>query len=313
MEQTQQQVMPKKGGNKAVMIILIIMIFLLCAAAGYLGWQYIESGKKFNGLKVEKTKLTDQVSTQSKQLDSLKLQLKAMEGAIPASVADSLNNVITGLQTQIANAPTRIVYTGDDGGGGNKKEIEALKGEIADWTSKYDKLLKDMAALKTEKDKLAADVGTLNQEKTDLANKNKGLQDKVDLSAQLKFFDILLTGYKLDKKGKKTFEEKVKKVMGFDVSFKIQENAVADEGDKIAYIVINDPDKKVMTASTTNVFQLDGVDKTYTIQKSFYFNNKQTLIGADYKTKVALKPGEYTAEIYIDGKLSGTAVSYLKK
>ncbi len=312
MSQNQQATTEKKGGNKAVLIILIFMIVLLSGAAGYLVWQYMNTLKKYDGLKVQNTELTTTNDQQKLQLDSLQSQLKLMEGAIPGSVADSLNGVIADLQEKIANTPTRVVYSGG-GGGGNKKEIEALKEELAGWQLKYDALLKERDALKTEKDKLAADINVLNQEKSTLTNTNKGLQDKVDVAAQLKFYDTMLSGYKLDKKGKKTFEEKAKKVMGLEVSFKIQENAVAEEGERMAYIVIQGPDKKVLAQSSANVFQVGGVDKVYSVQKSFYFNNKQALISSEYKTAETLKSGEYTAEIYIDGKLCGTAVNYLKK
>jgi cell division protein FtsB len=232
-----------------------------------------------------------------------------MEGAIPKSVADSLNNVIADLQNKIANNPTRVVYSG----GSNKKEIESLKEEIAALQSKYDALLKERDALKTEIEKLATDYNNLSQEKTTLANTNKGLQAKVDLAAQLKFSDAMLSGYKLNKKGVKSFEEKAKKVMGFEISFKIQENLVAEEGEKQAFIVITGPYKKVLAESSANVFQVGGIDKVFSIQKSFYFNSKLALISADYKTAEILKDGEYTAEIYVDGKLCGTAVNYLKK
>jgi cell division protein FtsB len=312
MEATQQPTQAKKGGNKAVLIILIIMIGLLSAASGYLVWQYMESGKVFKALKAENTTLTESNNTQKLQMDTLKMQLAEMQGAIPARVADSLNAVIADLENKIKNTPTRIVYSGG-GGGGNKQQIEDLKAEIASWQSKYDALVKERDALKQEKDKLANDVTVLNQDKTNLDKTNKGLQEKVDLAAQLKFYDTMLTGYKLDKKGKKTFEEKAKKVMGLEVSFKIQENTVAQEGERMAYVVIMGPNKKVMAESSANVFQVNGVDKVYSIQKSFYFNNKQALVSADYKTGEQLKDGEYTAEIYVDGKLCGTAANYLKK
>lgn len=301
----------KKGGNKAVLAILIVMIIILSGAAGFLVWKYMDTLKHYDGLKVEKIELDSTVSKQNQELEDMKLELQKMEGAIPASVADSLNKVIADLQNQVANAPTRVVYSG--GGGGNKKEIESLKEEIAAWQSKYDKLLSEMTTLKSEKDKLANDVNTLTQENENLNNKTKGLEDKVNLASELKFYETLLTGYKLDKKGKKSMEEKAKKVMGFEVSFKILENVVADEGERMSYIVITGPNKKVLAESTANVFQVGGVDKVFSIQKSFYFNNKPALITADYKAKEELKSGEYTAEIYVDGKLCATSVTYLKK
>lgn len=311
MEQSQQPT-TKKGGNKGVVIILIAMIVLLSGASGFLVWNYLQSQKVFEGLKVENTTLQDTNAKQKAELDSLTAEVKKMEGSIPKSVADSLNNVIADLQEQIKNAPTRIVYSGG-GGGGNKKQIEDLKAEIAEWQSKYELLLKERDGLKVQNDKLTADNSKLSFEQTTLQTTNKGLQDKVDIAAQLRFYDTMLTGYKLDKKGKKTFEEKAKKVMGFEVSFKILENAVAEEGERMSYIVIAGPNKKVLAESSANVFQVGGVDKVYSIQKSFYFNNKQALITAEYKTAEVLKEGEYTAEIYVDGKLCGTAATYLKK
>lgn len=313
MENTQQPVAQRKGGNKAVLIILLIMILVLAAASGYLVYNYLESQKVYSGLKAENGTLKTENEEQKLQIDSLKKDLAALEGAIPKDEADALKARIAELEEQIKNAPTRIVYTGGGGGGGNKKEIEDLKAEIAQWQTKYDALVKERDALKQEKDKLASDVTVLNNEKAVLDNTNKTLKEKVDVAAQLKFYDTMLTGYKLDKKGKKTFEEKAKKVMGLEVSFKIQENTVAEEGEKMCYVVIMGPNKKVLAESSANVFQVNGVDKVYTIQKSFYFNNKQALISADYKTGEQLKDGEYTAEIYVDGKLAGTAANYLKK
>jgi hypothetical protein len=301
----------QKSTGRPVLIILIIMIVLLSGAAGYLVWQYLQAVKKYEGIKIEKIALDTTVAKQNKELEDLKMDLKELEGAVPKATYDSLQAVIQDLQTQIANTPTRVVYSG--GGGGNKKEIESLKGEIAALQLKYDAVVKERDGFKAQNDKMAADMNVLTDEKNTLANTNKGLQDKVDLAAQLKFYDTMLSGYKLDKKGKKTFEEKAKKVMGFEVSFKIQENAVAEEGERMAYIVISGPNKKVLAQSSANVFQVGGIDKVYSIQKSFYFNNKEALITAEYKIAEAAKEGEYTAEIYVDGKLCGTAVNYLKK
>jgi cell division protein FtsB len=311
MEQSQQPT-TKKGSNKGVVIILIAMIFLLTAASGFLVWNYIQSQKVFEGLKVENTTLKTSNDQQKLQIDSLKKDMAALEGSIPKDEADALKARIAELEEQIKNTPTRIVYSGG-GGGGNKKQIEDLKAEIAEWQSKYDLLLKERDGLKVKNDQLSTDNSKLSLESSTLQTTNKGLQDKVDIAAQLRFYDTMLTGYKLDKKGKKTFEEKAKKVMGFEISFKILENAVAQEGERMSYVVITGPNKKVMAESSANVFQVGGVDKVYSIQKSFYFNNKQALITSEYKTAEVLKEGEYTAEIYVDGKLCGTAATYLKK
>lgn len=311
MEATQQVTTTKKGGNKGVLIILIVMIVVLSAASGYLVWNYLQSKKAYEGLKTSEATLRTSNDNLTLQVDSLKKELAALEGAIPKEEADALRARITELEEQIKNTPTRVVYSG--GGGGNKKELEDLKAEMADLKLKYDALIKERDELKAKNTQLEQDKTTLSQEKDKLNTTNKTLQDKVDVAAQLKFYDTMLSGYKLDKKGNKKFEEKAKKVMGLEVSFKIQDNSVAEEGERMCYIVIMGPNKKVMAESTANVFQVNGVDKVYSIQKSFYFNNKQALVSADYKTGEQLKDGEYTAEIYVDGKLSGTAVNYLKK
>src|SRR5687767_11859442 len=124
MEQTIQQIQPKKGGNKAVLIILIVMIVILAAASGWLVWQFINHSKVVKGMKIKETELTTTVDNQKNDLDSLRIELDKMAGSIPASVADSLKNVITDLEGQLTTAKAnRIVYTGG-GGGGSKKEIE---------------------------------------------------------------------------------------------------------------------------------------------------------------------------------------------
>lgn len=305
------KVKEKKPSNslKPIVIILSIMMLILAGALGFLLYNYFTDWKiaKMKSIELETT-----VTTQLNEINLLKSKVDSLQknGGIPIVIADSLNGVISNLQGELETAKKqRVVYSS---GGGKTKEINALKEQVKGYEDQLSKLNAELALLKGDKEKLNADLTTLNTEKNEWAVKNKSLEDKLTEAAILSASNILMRPYKLNKKGEKLDEEKSKKVKGLEISFTIPENKAAEDGERTIFIVLKGNNKKVISESTNNIFQFNGVDKVYTLKKSFMYSKKAIEIMTEYEFGKEVKAGEYTAEIYLDNNMLGTAVAYIK-
>lgn len=317
MEQTTQPISENKkdSGNKVVIIILIVMIVLLGGAGAFLGYQYMNMGKIVKKKSEEITSLNKSIEEKDQKLTELEKRIQELEGngSLTKEEADELRNQIAQLQQELEEARNnpKIVYR-DGGGGGTNKKIQELEEIIAAKEEQFNMLRAERDKLSEENKKLTNDMMTTNQEKQDLQVRNKDMENKLNLAAALKITGSTLTGYRLKKNGDKVYEEKSKKIAGLEIQFTIMENVVAQSGDKVAYIVIIGPNKKVLSESTSNTFQYMGVDKVYSVKKDFYYSNKDTEMTADFKTKEQLTAGEYRAEVFIDGALAGYSTATFK-
>lgn len=306
----------KNSGNRIIVIILAVMIVLLLGAGGFLGYQWFNRGKVIHDQNATIESQNKEIQEKNEQLQDLEKRVADLEGngSLTKEQADDLRNQIAQLQEELKDAQDnpKIVYRTSGGGGGTSKKIEELETTIAGLEEQYNKVKSERDKLAEDNKKLTTDYLSANQEKQDLQVRNKDMENKLNLASALKMTSATLTGYRLKKNGDPVYEEKAKKVSGMKIQFTILENVVAQSGDKVAYIVIIGPNKKVMTENASNTFQYMGIDKVYSTKKEFYYSNKDTEMTADYKTKETIASGEYRAEVYIDGALAGYCSSTFK-
>jgi DNA repair exonuclease SbcCD ATPase subunit len=306
-----QQQKEEKNSSRVIVVILIAMIVVLGATGAFLTMKYMGSLKTIDALEADRNEWQQKVTDREAELDSIKQELAVLtrDGVIPQATVDSLNVIIADLQDDLEKAKkNRVVVNG----GGTSKRISELEAELSNWQQKYTMLEAERNKLSDDNKKLTGDMTAINQQNQELNMRNKDLQNKVDLASTLKVMGATLTGYRLKKNGDKLYEEKVKKMSGMEIQFSIVENAVAQAGDRTAYIVITGPNRKVLAESTANTFRYMEMDKVYSTKKEFYFNSKEVEMTADFKTAERMATGEYRAEIFIDGALAGYCTAEFK-
>lgn len=174
-----------------------------------------------------------------------------------------------------------------------KSLIESLKIKLSNYEAQIDQLKKENAYLKGTNDSL-------------LTN-NAVLQDKIELGKVLHASNMRLTPIDLRKGGRKEKETaKAKRVDVLRIAFDIDRNLVDEDGDKILYICVINPEGELLTnpalgsGSFTNA---DGKLSYYSLSKKVYIEKGKSLndITLDWNQGADYIKGDYKVIVYHKG------------
>ncbi len=296
----------KDKKSKTYLMILIGALLALNIGIGINLWL----GQK------EKQELTTQVATLSNDKASLQKELEARIAEV-----ESLRSENTGLTDQLAEKDAAIEQKikqiklllskgklSESEYRKAKEEITNLRREIEDYKNKIAELTMQNERLTQEKSDLTQN---LTDEQARSAEKDKMIESKdrtISLAKRLRSSVIVATGVRERKMfGKKEVEtEKASKVEEIKVRFVLDQNPVADAGDKDIFVKIIGPDGAPITtkAQTTKV---DGTETLYTEKKTVDYQNEKTEQVVYCKKQGNYTKGEYTVEIFAEGYKVGSA------
>jgi hypothetical protein len=189
-----------------------------------------------------------------------------------------------------------------------KKELEALKQLKDEYFDKIDALVAENKVLKEQNQILQDNIGGLKQEKT-------VLQKKVDQAAMLKAEYFKVAAYKKRNNGSFTESATAKRTNKLELCFTLLDNTVAEQGDRLLYLVITEPTGKVLGSISKTSFNdvYTGEQLLATSSKKItYTGEKQDLCMSFENDKRILTSGTYKFALYIDGMLLGETGYILK-
>jgi len=175
--------------------------------------------------------------------------------------------------------------------------IKQLNSKITDYEQQIAVLKKQNSALISERDSVIVN--------------NTDLQQKVDLAKVLHASNIRMKGINLTHGGRKEREtEKARRVDLIRVTFDIDENRLAESGNKELNICIINPEGELLSnvALGSGSFKTaDGQSKYYSISKNIYLQTEQPVkdIDVNWQQSAEYAKGNYLVEIYHQGYLIG--------
>lgn len=157
-----------------------------------------------------------------------------------------------------------------------------------------------IAALETEN-------ADLSEQRDVVTKENTGLQEKVRLGSVLHASNIRLSAIDLRRNGTKQREtEKARKADLLRIQFDIDENRIAESGNKELYLAITAPDGNLLSnaafgSGTTT--KSDGATLNYTMAKQVALSENQMLkdVVLDWNQDTDYLKGLYSIEIYHEG------------
>ncbi len=204
--------------------------------------------------------------------------------------------------------------------GASQSDMTLARKKIAELQVLVEELKGEKSSIEEEKKRLGDVMIQLNGEITDLqqtmkklGDENKLLAEKVDRASVFVASEIRLSpvALKNDKEQETNIAKKVSKLI---VSFAVQNN-VNDYSNTEVYIIITQPDGKVLTPdvweSATLMTTQNGDKKSYTRKIKFEYQKGETkqltfsLNADDYQQ------GRYTLQLYHNGQMIGQVVKTL--
>ena len=307
MENNQVTIPPmdqeKRKAGKGMLILLVIIILVLGATVGILFSKLGDSEKKVTEVQVENEILENLKNDLEEDLTDLQDQFGALQ-----TNNDSLMNLASQQQEKI----TKLLAIKADNAYKIKmyqKELGTLREVLRSYITQVDSLQQINLALRGEKSALTKDLAEVRTQRERLTQDKEKLTSTVQKAQVLSASDILTTG--LNNRSKENqrarFIEKLK------TCFTVRENQIADAGERIFYLVIIKPDKKVLTNKSNDTFLTqDGAAIVYTDKRTIEYENKDVEVCIFTDNNDRLTTGFYEAKLYCDGYLVGTSTFELK-
>lgn len=261
----------------------------------------------------------------SSEKDNLKTQLDEATMRYDELKTENVkkDSTITAKDREIADKKARIQSI--------LKKADATKEELAEAKSLIASLNNDIASYKEQVEVLKGENLTLTKEKEqvtqerNLVQKNydsarnviKTREDVIDVGSTLHASGFNITGIEEKKNGKEKETTKAKKVDKLRISFNLDENRIAQSGQKDLYVCITGPDGNAIAVealgSGTFTTREEG-QKIFTqkVQISYTQGQKQT-VSFDWKQNTNFVVGNYKIEVYHNGFKIGEGVAVLKK
>lgn len=208
-------------------------------------------------------------------------------------------------------------------------DLNKARGMIAQLNGKINDLLTQIEQLKAQNEQLTVSNKTLTLQRDTLASQNKAIQDTLsvaqqdrarmqDIGSTLHASNINITGIDIKGSGKEKTTTTAKKVDVFRISFQLDENRLAQSGEKTLYVCVYGPDGQPITMPTGGsgtFLTRDEGEKVYTnVVKVDYEQGKPASVSFDWKPEAGrYQTGVYKIQIFQNGYKIGEGTKSLKK
>ncbi len=286
--------------NKGVLILLVIIILVLGSGVGImlskLSDQKQDAAEVQNLLEEQKRSLEEDLTDLQDQFGSLRTNNDSLQ-----QLAVTQQERITKLLAVQADNSYKIKMY--------QKELSTLREVLKSYIMQVDSLNTRNLALTAEKTELTKNLADERAQRERLSEDKQKLTSTVQKAQVVTVADIAVEG--LNSRSKET--QRVKTIDKLKACFTVRENPVATAGEKVFYLVIVKPDKKVLANKTNDTFSTqDGGSIVYTAKRTIEYENKdiEACIFADNNNQ--LIAGNYEIKVYGDGYLLGTSTFSLK-
>ncbi|MGB2127916.1 MAG: hypothetical protein ACPHXR_00425 [Flavicella sp.] len=293
--------MEDKKPTKSNKPIIIVLAILLAAAIGYGVYSHIESTAKETQLLAEKAAVT-------KKLDALIVQYEkkiAESDALEAELVAARANIIA-YRDSLANEKKTSFLTIKR----YRSKVYKLEKQNKALFAKIDALTAENQELNEEITVVKDSIVQMNEENVALTNSNEILKAKVAIGAKLSIDNLKAVAMKKSSTGLSA-TTKYKSTRAFRVSFKIKKNELTSPGEKLAYLVVKDPEGTIV--SPKGRFERNGKESFYSSTTNVDFQNeeKEVIFITDVEKDDMMK-GAYTFNVYLEGAPVGKTAVLLR-
>ncbi len=191
-------------------------------------------------------------------------------------------------------------------------KIEGLAGEVDRLTDENQALSSENQMIKKGKEEVESNLAKTESEKADL---QKELENTKDVASTLKASNINIVALNETNSGKEKETSNAKKADKLRINFTLDENRMTQSGQKEIYVVVTDPEGKIVNYSANDAFiDRNGNRQLYTSKVSVnYTSGKSMPVSFDWKNDKTFTEGKYVIEIFNNGFKIGEQVRIMKK
>ena len=303
-------------------IILVIVGILVLSALAYFGIKYFTE-------KAENEQNIAQIADLEQEILELEEQNLDFQNTIQNQDMDvaSLRQELAQKQDQIEKYIKQLASAKRQGTADKNlvaqltARAEKLQGFVNQYEKQIAELEEDKAVLTAQVDTLRTNENRLKQEKQTLTEEKEDTEQKLDET--IKIASVLkareFTFSQIARKGKEKLGTEFRRgaLKEVKVCFKLQENLIAEAGEREIYMVLENPDGSVNTNfgdTYSGKFTIEDREKEYSAKSSVNYNRLEQEVCVPYKIAEDTKfvKGPQYVSIYCQGNLIGQAAFNVK-
>ncbi len=309
---TPQQPTSNNQGKKNNSIVYWVFILILLAGCLYLFMSKNKMAEDNNNALKQKQQQIDSVKTDRAALQS---DFDAASAKIDQLVSQNskLDSALQGNKSEMTKLQSRIRSILNNGNA-TKTELKQAKDLIASLNDKSRQYEARIAELEKENTVLTGKNKVLTKERDSTVQKNIVLKK---VGSVLHASNIAMEPIHVRRNGKEKETSKAKKVNVLRITFDIDENRIAESGNKQVYIRMIGPDGTVLSNaanSSGSMTSVNGDQLLFSVMKDVALLQNQPVKGIvfDWHQDGNYMKGTYSIEIYSEGYKVGNGNVELK-
>jgi uncharacterized protein YeeX (DUF496 family) len=311
---------PQRKDNRN--IIYGVLIAALLGTWGYLIYDKSRSSEKIDQLQTSYTTVDSSRNEIQEQYNSSLARLDSLTGTNQSltSELEGRNTELTARNAEITKLKSNIssILKNKNASDADLKKarrmIAELNGKIEDYIAQIDQLKNENQELTARNEQITTEKQAVER---DLEVTRRTADSTIDIGSTLHASNINVTPINEKSGGKEKSTSTAKRVDKLRISFNLDENRIANAGQKDLYVCVYGPDGQPITipayGSGTFNTRTEG-EKSFTSKVTVnYENGKAVPVSFDWRQDQKFQTGTYRVEVYHNGFKIGEGTKDLKK
>ncbi|WP_309642371.1 hypothetical protein [Flavobacterium sp.] len=294
--------MENQKSNSNLKAVIAILAVLLVGSLVYIF-------KMTSDAKALQTELTGTKSDK----ESVMKDLEELKARYDAAIAEntSMSDELIAEREKVVNLMSDLKKSKGDAASMAKYKSQyfTLETKMKSLMVENEALKKDNAKLTVQRDSTVTVLGESRKYNEVLVGQNQDLAKTVEVAQKLTVSNLKTAAYKLRSSGKQIETEKARKADVLKISFNINENKVAKQGDKTYYVQVIDSKNNVLGEKKTQSFGETSL--TYSFETTVKYENKSVDVSQDLPGK-NFEKGTYFVNVFDQGELVSKSSFSLK-
>jgi uncharacterized protein (DUF3084 family) len=294
--------MENQKSNSNLKAVIAILAVLLVGSLVYIF-------KMTSDAKALQTELT----TTTSEKEAVMKDLEALKTRYDAAIAEntSMSDELIAEREKIVNLMADLKKSKGDVASMSKYKSQyfALESKMKTLMAENEVLKQDNAKLTVERDSTITVLGESRKYNEVLVGQNEELSKTVEIAQKLSISNLKTAAYKLRRSGKQIETEKARNADVLKISFTINENKVAKQGDKTYYVQVIDSKNNVLGEKKTASFGSNSL--TYSFTSTVNYENKSVDVTQDLPGK-DFEKGTYFVNVFDKSELVSKSSFSLK-
>mgnify|MGYP001377412732 CR=1 FL=1 len=257
--------------------------------------------------------LQTEISTTKSDKESVMKDLEELKARYDAAIAEntSMSDELIAEREKVVNLMSDLKKSKGDAASMAKYKSQyfSLENKMKALIAENETLKKDNATLTTQRDSTVTVLGEARKYNEVLVGQNEELSKTVEVAQKLTVSNLKTAAYKLRSSGKQIETEKARRADVLKISFNINENKVAKQGDKTYYVQVIDSKNNVLGEKKTESFGANSL--TYSFVTTVKYENKSVDVSQDLPGQ-NFEKGTYFVNVFDKGELVSKSSFTLK-